>query len=214
MNEASGDVSSCHHLVGPDTMHGMARWAPGASDRLLRAAMDLFAERGFEATTVAGIAERAGVTERTFFRYFADKREVLFPGDGQLAAAFADAIAAAPPDASLTDLIAASLDAGGGALQEARGRDFARARAVIIAAHEQLQERELLKLAKLSRAVTAALVARGVADVPARLAGDLVVSVFATAFARWVAPGETRDLVELQRDGLAVISDLARADAG
>ncbi|TWF76193.1 TetR family transcriptional regulator [Pseudonocardia hierapolitana] len=192
----------------------MARWAPGASDRLQRAAMELFAEHGYEATTVAGIAERAGVTERTFFRYFADKREVLFPGEEQLEAVFVDAIAGAPADASLTGLLIAALDAGGGALQDLRGREFARTRNAIIAANAQLQERELLKLAKLSRAVTAALVARGVADVPARLAGDLVVSVFGTAFARWIAPGETRDLVELQRDGLAVLSDLARADSG
>jgi AcrR family transcriptional regulator len=172
--------------------------------------MELFAEHGFEATTVAGIAERAGVTERTFFRYFADKREVLFAGEGSLEATFVDAIACAPEGASMTGLLTAALDAGGGALQDVRGRDLARLRNAVITANEQLQERELLKLAKLSRAVTAALVARGAADVPARLAGDLVVSVFGTAFARWVAPGETRDLVELQREGLAVISDLAR----
>ena len=178
------------------------------------AAMELIAERGFEATTVAGIAERAGVTERTFFRHFADKREVLFAGEEQLTGVFVAAIAGAPADASLTGVLTAALDAGGGALQDARGRDFARLRNEIIAANEQLQERELLKLAKLSRAVTAALVARGCADVPARLAGDIVVSVFSTAFVRWIAPGQTCDLVELQREGLTVISDLARAEAG
>jgi AcrR family transcriptional regulator len=193
---------------------GVARWASGASDRLQRAAMDLFAERGFEATTVAGIAGRAGVTERTFFRYFADKREVLFAGEDRLEGAFVDAVAGAPPDASLTDLLAAALDAAGEALRDVRGRDFARARNEIITANERLQERELLKLSKLSHAVTAALVARGVADVPARLAGDLVVSVFSTAFAGWIAPGETRDLVELQRDGLAALSELTPAEIG
>jgi AcrR family transcriptional regulator len=172
--------------------------------------MELFADSGFEATTVAGIAERAGVTERTFFRHFADKREVLFAGEEQLEAVFTDAIAGAPANASLTDLLVAALDAGGGALQDLRGRDYARARNEIITANEQLQERELLKLAKLSHAVTATLIARGVADVPARLAGDLVVSVFSTAFARWIAPDETRDLVGLQREGLAAISELTR----
>src|SRR5690242_4601605 len=83
ISQHSHDVSRCHHLdsgYDPD----MARWAPGASDRLQRAAMELFAEDGFEATTVAGIAGRAGVTERTFFRHFADKREVLFAGGEQL----------------------------------------------------------------------------------------------------------------------------------
>jgi AcrR family transcriptional regulator len=174
--------------------------------------MELFAESGFDATTVAGIAERAGVTERTFFRHFADKREVLFAGEEHLEGVFTDAIVGAPADTSLTDLLVAALDAGGGALQDLRGRDYARARNEIITANERLQERELLKLAKLSHAVTAALVARGVADVTARLAGDLVVSVFGTAFARWIAPDENRDLVELQREGLAAISELTRVE--
>lgn len=176
--------------------------------------MELFAEDGFEATTVAAIAERAGVTERTFFRYFTDKREVLFAGEEEFEGVFVDAIAAAPEGTSLNGLLVAALDAGGRVLQDLRGRDFARARNDIITANEQLQERELLKLAKLSRAVTAALVARGAGQVPARLAGDLVVSVFGAAFARWVAPGETRDLVELQRDGLAAVSELTPVEAG
>lgn len=192
----------------------MARWAPGASDRLQRAAIELFAERGFEATTVAEIAERAGVTERTFFRHFADKREVLFAGEERLEAVFVDAGAGTPADASLTDLLVAMLDAAGGAIQDGRGRDLARVRNEIITANERLQERELLKMAKLSHTVTAALVARGVADVPAHLAGDLVVSVFSTAFVRWIAPGQTRDLVDLQREGLAVVSDLTRVRTG
>lgn len=170
--------------------------------------MELFAEHGFEATTVAGIAERAGVTERTFFRYFSDKREVLFDGQARLEATFVDAIADAPADADLAGLLVAALDAGGGALQNARGAEFARGRNAIITANEQLRERELLKMAKLSRAVTGALVARGVADVPARLAGDLVVSLFSTAFGQWITPDETRSLVELQRAGLLVVSDV------
>ncbi|MFI7128691.1 helix-turn-helix domain-containing protein [Nonomuraea sp. NPDC050153] len=189
----------------------MARWAPGASDRLQRAAMELFAEDGFEATTVAGIAGRAGVTERTFFRHFADKREVLFAGEDRLEAAFVDAITDAPADAAVAGLLVAALDAGGRVLQGVRGRDHARVRNGIIAANEQLRERELLKLAKLSHAVTAALVARGVGQMAAGLAGELGVLVFKTAFVRWIAPEETRDLLELQREGLAAISDLTRA---
>ncbi|MET7330392.1 helix-turn-helix domain-containing protein [Nonomuraea sp. NPDC005650] len=189
----------------------MARWEPGASDRLQRAAMELFAEDGFEATTVAGIAGRAGVTERTFFRHFADKREVLFAGEERLEAVFVDAIADAPPDAAVAGLLVAALDAGGRVLQDARGREFARVRNGIITANEQLLERELLKLAKLSHAVTAALVARGVGQMDAGLAGELGVLVFKTAFTRWIAPDETRDLLELQREGLAAIGDLTRA---
>lgn len=175
--------------------------------------MEQFAQNGYEATTVAGIAGRAGVTERTFFRHFADKREVLFAGEEEeFEALFTDAMAGAPADASLADLLVAALDAGGGALQDLRGRDHARARNELITANEQLRERESLKLAKLSQAMTAVLAARGVAEVPARLAADLVVSVFSTAFARWIAPDETRDLVELQRESLAVVSDLTRVE--
>lgn len=174
--------------------------------------MELFAEDGFEATTVAGIAVRAGVTERTFFRHFADKREVLFAGESVLEKVFVDAIAGAPAGAPPAGPLVAALDAGGRALQDERGRDYARTRNEIIMANEQLRERELLKLAKLSHAVTAALVARGVADVTACLAGELVVLVFKTGFTRWIAPGETRDLVELQREGFAAIGDLARAE--
>ncbi len=186
----------------------MGRWAPGASERLREAAMELFAERGFDATTVAEIAARAGVTERTFFRYFTDKREVLFAGQEQLEAAFTLAISAASPDASLREVILAALDAGGGALQEARGREFARARHAIVDANAQLRERELLKLAKLAGSVTSALRVRGVADVQARLGGDLVVSVFSDAFSRWISGRESRDLVALQRDSLAELANL------
>lgn len=174
-----------------------------------RAAMDLFTEQGFDVTTVAGIAERAGVTERTFFRHFADKREVLFSGSEQLEAVFVDAITDARPDSSLSDVLAAALDAGGKWLQDGRGQEYAHTRNQIIAANQQLQERELLKLARLSQAIAAALAARGVADLPARLAGDLVVSVFSAAYYRWIDPDETRDLVQLQREGLAAVGDLA-----
>lgn len=187
---------------------GMARWAPGASDRLQRAAMELFAERGFEATPVAGIAERAGVTERTFFRHFADKREVLFAGEEALEASFTDAIAAADADTPLTELLGATLDAGGAAMQQLRARDHVRARNEIISANEQLYERELLKLARLSGAVAGALTARGLAELHANLAADVVVSVFSTAFTRWIAPDEPNDLVDLQREGLAAVGEL------
>lgn len=192
----------------------MGRWAPGARERLRDAAMELFAERGFDAVTVSEIAARAGVTERTFFRHFADKREVLFAGQEELAASFTEAIAGAPADAALLDLVTAGLDGGGGALQQTRGRDFARARHAVINANLQLHERELLKLAKLAASVTAALRARGVSDVQARLGGDLIVSVFSDAFSRWIAADDARDLVELQHESLAALTELLAPRAG
>ncbi|WP_242636255.1 TetR/AcrR family transcriptional regulator [Myceligenerans salitolerans] len=187
----------------------MARWRPGSTGRLQQAAIELFTENGYDATTVADIAERAGVTERTFFRHYGDKREVLFAGQQEFQASFVGAIADAPPGTTAMDLAARALDAACHALQEARGRDRARARYAVITAHAALQEREQLKLAVLARAVTGALSAHGIPDLRARLAGDLVVSVFSTAFERWIAPGTTRDLVDLQHEALAELADLA-----
>src|SRR5215475_15901747 len=89
----------------------MSRWEPNARERLERAALDLFAEQGYDATTVAGIADRAGLTKSTFFRHFADKREVLFGGQDMLVSAFSDAIRAAPSSATTIECIAGALAA-------------------------------------------------------------------------------------------------------
>src|ERR1700712_466964 len=91
----------------------VSRWAPDARERLETAALDLFAENGYEATTVAQIADRAGLNRATFFRHFADKREVLFGGEDLLAGLFADAIRVAPPGATLTGCLQAALAAAG-----------------------------------------------------------------------------------------------------
>src|SRR6202012_3339703 len=131
----------------------MARWKPGAHGRLAEAAMELFDERGFEATTVADIAERAGLTKRTFFRYFGDKREVLFAGSEPLKAKFVEAIAAAPAAAPL-DAIAAGLDAMADLFAAIGERP--RKRQAIIAANPDLQERELIKMNGFAAAGAAA----------------------------------------------------------
>lgn len=191
----------------------MGRWEPGAPDRLQQAAVELFAARGFELTTVADIAERAGVTERTFFRHYRDKREVLFAGEASLQSAFVDAVLQAPPGAPPIELASTALEAGCLALQRARDREFPRIRSTIIAANQALQERELLKLSHLSGAVADALRTRGLDELPARLTADLVVSVFITAFGRWIGDGETCDLVTLQREILATFVALTQATA-
>src|ERR1700761_5605564 len=159
------DVTECHHY----NRH-MARWAPGAKGRLEEAALDLFCERGFEETTVADIAERAGLTKRTFFRYFADKREVLFSGSEILQETFIQGVLDAPADASPLDAIAAGLDASAKIFEQIPDR--AGRRQVPLDANPELQERERAKLAKLSAAVTAALRKRGVEDPTAGLAAD------------------------------------------
>src|SRR5271169_194578 len=104
----------------------MTRWEPNARGRLAQAAMELYSEHGYEQTTVAEIAARAGLTERTFFRHFADKREVLFGGAAELQELVVGAVAATPLSAAPIDAAAAGVEAAGAALQERR--EFARQR--------------------------------------------------------------------------------------
>ncbi|MEV6103687.1 helix-turn-helix domain-containing protein [Streptomyces sp. NPDC051940] len=166
----------------------MSRWEPDARGRMIDAAMELFAEGGFERTTAGDIAQRAGVTERTFFRHFADKREVLFDGSRTLERTAYDAIVAAPAGASPLDAAVAGMAAGGALLEERREHAVRRSR--IIAANPGLQERELLKLAAMTVTAAEALRARGVGEPAAELAAHSAVTVFQLAFARWIAAGE------------------------
>jgi AcrR family transcriptional regulator len=164
---------------------GMGRWEPNAQGRLAEAAMELYIERGFDQTTVAEIAQRAGLTERTFFRHFADKREVLFWGQDALKELIVSAVAGAPGSAAPVDAVAAGLDAAGAALQERR--DGARVRQTVINAHPELQERELIKLASLASAMAEELRRRGVKDPAASLTAEAGIAVFKIAFGRWIS---------------------------
>jgi AcrR family transcriptional regulator len=167
----------------------MGRWEPNARGRLEQAALELYVERGFEQTTVAEIAERAGLTERTFFRYFADKREVLFAGAGTLRELMVGALAAAPESAAPIEAVAAALETAGALLQERR--EYARQRQAVIAANAGLQERELIKLATLALALAEALRQRGVTEPAASLTAEAGIAVFKIAFERWVdGPGQ------------------------
>ena len=178
----------------------ITRWEPNGRGRLELAALALYGERGFENTTVAEIAARAGLTERTFFRHFADKREVLFSGAGALQELLVSNVAAAPDSTGPIDAVGAALEAAGALLQERR--EYARQRAAIIAANAELRERELIKLASLASAIADALRRRGVADPAASLSADAGIAVFRIAFERWVDETNQRDLPELIRDSL------------
>ena len=163
----------------------MSRWAPNARERLENAALDLFVENGYEETTVAQIADRAGMNRATFFRHFADKREVLFGGEDVLAGLFAGAIGAAPPGATLTECLQAALAAAGTAMTP-QLRAAASRRRLVVAANSELQERGLLKHARVTRSVTAALRERGSDELTARLGAELVMLAFGVAFERWM----------------------------
>ena len=150
--------------------------------------MELYAERGFDGTTAADIAERAGLTERTFFRHFADKREILFAGSDQMTELLVRTLDGTPVGTPPLDATIAALRAAGAVL-EAR-REHARRRQAVIDAHPELQERELIKMASWSAALGDALRGRGVPDLPAVVAAEAGVAVFRVAFGRWIAdPG-------------------------
>ncbi|ROP61105.1 TetR/AcrR family transcriptional regulator [Curtobacterium sp. ZW137] len=185
----------------------MARWQPGTRERLQAVALRLFAEQGFEQTTVAEIAAAAEVTERTFFRHFADKREVLFAGQDDFLALFIDPITAAPADTAPFELIARSLDAAGDYFPHDR-RPFSRVRQTIIDAEPSLGERELGKLATLKVRLGEVLRDRGVPEPVATLAAETGVTVFHLSFQQWIAPGEDRSLATIARERLDALTSL------
>ncbi|WP_148615317.1 TetR/AcrR family transcriptional regulator [Nocardioides rubriscoriae] len=165
----------------------MARWEPDARGRLQQAALDLFAEQGFETTSVAQIAERAGVTERTYFRHHADKREVLFAGSEDLEELVVAGVRGAADGVSHLEALVGAFASAQDFFDERRA--FVVARHQVLAASRELRERELAKLAALAAALAAALRARGATPVTASLLGDVGVAVFATAFESWVVDG-------------------------
>jgi len=186
----------------------MGRWQPNARGRLEKAAMELYGERGFDQTTVAQIAERAGLTERTFFRHFADKREVLFAGSGQLQDLLVQTVTDAPASAAPIDAVAAGIEAIGAVLQESRGRAFARQRQSIVAASAELRERELNKMSSLAGALAGTLRERGVGAPAASLLAEIGIAVFRISFERWVSESRERDLRELMRESLGEVRSL------
>jgi AcrR family transcriptional regulator len=187
----------------------MGRWQPDARTRLQEAALALYGERGYEETTVAEIAERAGLTKRTFFRYFTDKREVLFWGSELLEQRMVTAIEAAPASAPPLAMIGAALDAAAVRFEEVR--EFAGPRHRIITSSPELQERELIKAASLAAAMAGALRARGLGDTAATLAALTGTTVMHVAFERWVNDPEQAPFAQIARDALAQLREIAAA---
>ena len=173
----------------------------------MQAALTLFAEKGYDDTTVTDIADRAGLTKRTFFRYFADKREVLFAGSGELTDLWLTAVAAAPPDATPLAAVSAAFDPVAAMFGERF--PLARGRAEIIAAHPDLVERELIKLQSLAASIAAVLQERGCPANPATLAAQAGVTVFYVAFARWVEQDDGTAFRRLLGESLAELRAVA-----
>lgn len=186
----------------------MGRWQPDSRGRLQEAALALFAERGFDQVTAAEIAARAGLTERTFFRHFADKREVLFGGSALLGERIVAGVVGAAAGAGPLDAVASGLDAAAAMLGEFR-RDLSRQRYAVIAANPELRERELAKLADYAAAVAGALGERGVPEPQASLAAEAGMAVLRVGMERWAGGADSRDLGAVVRDAMAELRAVA-----
>jgi AcrR family transcriptional regulator len=186
----------------------MGRWEPDSRGRLQESALALYAERGFDQTTVAQIADRAGVTERTFFRHFADKREVLFGGSAILRERIVGGVLDAPEGDGPFDAVARGLDAAADMLGESR-RDLAFLRHTVIAANPDLRERELTKLADYATAIAATLKQRGVGEPQATMAAEAGMTVFRVAFSQWVNGTDDQELADIMRDSLVTLRAVA-----
>jgi AcrR family transcriptional regulator len=180
----------------------MARWEPNTRERLVRAALELFTEQGYDATTVSEIAERAGgLTKMTFFRHFSDKREVLFAGQDTHSRLLADAIATAPAMATPLQAVAAALDAITSTFTEDR-REFATRLVAVIAGNSELRERAAFKRIGLTEAMREALEKRGVPHLTASLAAELGIRAFYRGYEQWADPASQQTLPDLARHAL------------
>ncbi|MFI9644710.1 TetR family transcriptional regulator [Streptomyces sp. NPDC052040] len=182
----------------------MSRWKPDGRRRLQDAALELYAERGFAEVTAAAVAERAGLTERTFFRHFPDKKEILFGDEEALRDVFTAAAAAVPDGASPLEATLAGLKALTGTLQPRRERLVLRTR--IIRHSPDLRERELVKLASWAAALAGTLRERGLGAAEAQYAAETATTVFRVAFERWTAePPVDESLFDLVHEGFAAV---------
>lgn len=177
------------------------------------ASAELFQERGYARTTVEEIAAHAGLTERTFFRYFTDKREVLFSGSKELEKSLVETIASAPEQTASLEVVLAAFAAAGATLQSSREFSYVCARHALLAKHAELRERELTKLASLATVVAKALHARGVAEPEASMVAEVGVAAFKVGFERWVSGKKPRDLVALIRQAMHAVVDVAAASS-
>jgi AcrR family transcriptional regulator len=190
----------------------MPRWKPDARQRLVVEALSLFAEQGYDATTVAQISERAGLTRSTFFRHFADKREILTAGQKVLSQLLAEGIDAAPPDATPMTAVAAGLERASGEMTSFN-RELGPLLHAAIEANEELRNREALKSIGMATAIVDALTRRNVPEPTARVAAELGVLAFRIGYGRWADPARDEDPGELATFTRAAFDELRAAAA-
>jgi AcrR family transcriptional regulator len=191
----------------------MARWEPNARERLQEAAWELFDEQGYDRTTVGDIAARAGLTERTFFRHFSDKREVLFARAEEIEEGIASLVVSAPKDVAPLDAVAAAFLGASAGFQGRTALRALRARHALILEHPELRERELSKQASLSRALAGALRARGISEPAARLAAEAGLAAFHVAYDTWLRQKKPQDFAVPLRAAMAALRAVVGAGA-
>lgn len=184
----------------------MVRWRPDARERLERAAFDLFAEQGFAKTTVPQITARAGLTTRTFFRYFADKREVIFGGE-EIPEAAARLIREASPDVDALTLITTGLQTVADSRFQDRRHEIRLVRR-LIESDDGLRERDLRKRAALADAIRDGLVDRGLTPPHAALLADTTVTVLHVALDEWLQRDDERPLRDLMLENLTALRSM------
>jgi len=188
----------------------MARWKPDARGRLTVAALELFTEQGYDETTVAQIAERAGLTRSTFFRHFSDKREILTAGQELLSRLLAEGVAAAPADATPLDAVAAGLDRACGAMTDFN-RELGPRLHAAIEANEELRARNAMKSVGMAAAIADALRRRGVSELSAQVSAELGVLAFGMGYRRWSDVSRADDPGELITHTRAAFAELRSA---
>lgn len=186
----------------------MSRWQPNARERLESAALELFIEHGFAATTVPQITAHAGLTTRTFFRHFVDKREVLFAADDDFPALVSHIVSQAPPSLSPVAVFEAGIDALAAEMFEGR-LEFLRARHMVVRSDEGLAERELSKRAAMADAITRAYLDRGVDQVTAALTAQFTMAVVGVSVGRWIGENGATPLPHIMRETLQLLRAIA-----
>ena len=189
----------------------MPRWEHGSEDRLKKAAIELFDEQGFENTSVTEIAERARVTTRTFFRYFSDKREVLFAGSDDLRILLVEKILQAPDVVEPLQVVAGVLAEFN--WERLGSRNFQRKRQAVIAANPELLERDLIKHHSIAVGFIDALQQRGVDAGIARLAARVGIQMFFTAYEYWLKAGAKADLATITESVMSLLATIVPTNA-
>jgi AcrR family transcriptional regulator len=184
----------------------MPRWEQGSAERMKQAAMELFEEQGFEATSAVQIAERARVTTRTFFRYFPDKDEILFADADVLNEALVQELLRTP---DLTQPLQAVVRTLTGYDWEKLGsREVLRRRSLMITSNPRLLERDLIKQHQMADGFRQALCERGIDPDIADLAASTGSQIFRTAYRKWLESNDNTDLTAITETVLSLLATI------